>query len=79
MRALGSLLFLLICLFPGYFGADADEGREANCEKFPRVGCPKIYSPVCGTDGIVYDNECLICHKNREKNLHIRIRKEGKC
>ena len=27
-------------------------------------GCTKIFDPVCGTDNLLYGNECLLCFQN---------------
>ena len=29
------------------------------CEGNPECGCEKEYNPVCGQDGINYENQCL--------------------
>ncbi|XP_075976422.1 kazal-type trypsin inhibitor-like [Anticarsia gemmatalis] len=42
-------------------------------------GCPRINSPVCGSDGVTYANKCeLEC--NSDQSLHkLKVIKEGSC
>ncbi|KAM8993705.1 ovoinhibitor-like isoform 3-T3 [Ara ararauna] len=59
-----------------------------DCSKYPTisnedgsvlVSCPRILSPVCGTDGVTYDNECGICAHNGEHSTHVSKKHNGKC
>uniref|UniRef100_A0A8V0XH94 Serine peptidase inhibitor Kazal type 2 n=1 Tax=Gallus gallus TaxID=9031 RepID=A0A8V0XH94_CHICK len=50
------------------------------CDKYSRLpGCPRDYSPVCGTDGKTYPNECVLCLSNSEENKNVQIYKSGMC
>lgn len=53
-------------------------GKEASCHDAV-AGCPRIYDPVCGTDGITYANECVLCFENRKRIEPVLIRKGGPC
>ncbi|KAJ7316555.1 hypothetical protein JRQ81_002717 [Phrynocephalus forsythii] len=78
-------IFLLVAL--GIFsssgnakaGGDVNEGIEPSCHLHKLPGCPKILEPVCGTDGVTYPNECILCLENKNLNLHTKIKKYGEC
>ncbi|XP_052011393.1 serine protease inhibitor Kazal-type 1 [Apodemus sylvaticus] len=53
-------------------------GRKANCNA-AMVGCPRVYDPVCGSDGITYASECSLCFENRKRMDPVLIRKSGPC
>ncbi|XP_031221462.1 serine protease inhibitor Kazal-type 1 isoform X2 [Mastomys coucha] len=53
-------------------------GKQANCYD-TTVGCSKVYDPVCGTDGITYSSECVLCFENRKRIKPVLIRKSGPC
>uniref|UniRef100_G1PTB9 Serine protease inhibitor Kazal-type 1 n=1 Tax=Myotis lucifugus TaxID=59463 RepID=G1PTB9_MYOLU len=42
-------------------------------------GCPRIYDPICGTDGHTYPNECMLCMENKEREVPVLIKKHGPC
>lgn len=38
---------------------------QAACGNYDiRKGCTKNFDPVCGTDNVLYGNECLLCVQN---------------
>uniref|UniRef100_A0A8C3LGX0 Kazal-like domain-containing protein n=1 Tax=Chrysolophus pictus TaxID=9089 RepID=A0A8C3LGX0_CHRPC len=71
-----------------YDGECKLEIGSVDCSKYPSrvsedgrtlVACPRILSPVCGTDGFTYDNECGICAHNAEQRTHVSKKHNGKC
>ena len=42
-------------------------------------GCPEIIRPVCGSDGITYDNECVFEIRKCNENTHLTIVHSGEC
>ena len=41
--------------------------------------CPKVYDPVCGSNGQDYDNECLVNVSRCSTKRDITVASEGKC
>ncbi|XP_030590406.1 serine peptidase inhibitor, Kazal type 4 [Archocentrus centrarchus] len=70
---------LLICMT-----ADAVERsglmREPFCPDLEEiVACPLNLSPVCGSDGNTYANECALCVQRQSTKMNIMIAKEESC
>lgn len=54
----------------------SDSG-ERKCE-CPAI-CPKIYSPVCGSDGNNYSNECQMKVSACRQGMMIKVTSQGQC
>ncbi|CAK1551509.1 unnamed protein product [Leptosia nina] len=55
---------------------------EGECKKKETRICATIYLPICGSDGITYDNKCELesaNDKNDDKALDITVAYEGEC
>ncbi|XP_064642356.1 agrin-like isoform X19 [Lineus longissimus] len=55
-------------------GARCENG-ECVCEQF----CPERYSPICGSDGQTYMNECVLKRTACLRNTDIEVRQNGDC
>ncbi|XP_070845678.1 serine peptidase inhibitor, Kazal type 4 [Chaetodon trifascialis] len=70
---------LLICV-----AADVEKNsglvRKPICPDVEEiVACPLNLSPVCGSDGNTYANECTLCVQRQKTRMNILIAKEESC
>ncbi|XP_067219091.1 ovoinhibitor-like isoform X2 [Chanodichthys erythropterus] len=58
---------------------ECDRPLQPDCKRYPSNICPLNYSPVCGSDGKTYGNECELCAANKASKTKILIQKQGEC
>ncbi|GAU92229.1 hypothetical protein RvY_04338-1 [Ramazzottius varieornatus] len=60
--------------------AGVDDSNKVDCSQYqPRIGCNRMYFPICGSDGVSYNNECLLCLAREETGRQIHISRLGRC
>uniref|UniRef100_A0A5S6QWI6 Kazal-like domain-containing protein n=1 Tax=Trichuris muris TaxID=70415 RepID=A0A5S6QWI6_TRIMR len=54
--------------------------REPFCPPMTWRGqCFNVYRPLCGTDGVTYDNECWMCFRIYNEGFPVKIAYDGEC
>ncbi|XP_005736362.1 serine peptidase inhibitor, Kazal type 4 isoform X1 [Pundamilia nyererei] len=78
----GRVVFLGLLLICMTAGAEERSGlmRKPTCPDTAEiVACPLNLSPVCGSDGNTYANECQLCAQRQSTKVDIMIVKEQSC
>ncbi|XP_056328500.1 trypsin inhibitor ClTI-1-like [Danio aesculapii] len=71
---------LVLCLAALVRAAAIPDGSIVpDCSQHSLPICQRDYNPVCGTDGVSYSNECMLCLENFEKKINVLISKMGTC
>ncbi|KAI5087622.1 hypothetical protein C0J45_22111, partial [Silurus meridionalis] len=53
---------------------------QPECSEMAEImACPLNFSPVCGTDGNTYANECGLCVQRLNTKADIQIARDGGC
>ncbi|XP_078414494.1 serine protease inhibitor Kazal-type 1-like [Cetorhinus maximus] len=80
MNLFSAFALLSMFLF-SVVAANSGPGMEPDCKTTKQVfgACNRMYFPVCGTDGITYNNECILCAARWKTGMNIRIKWYGMC
>nr|XP_025037103.1 ovoinhibitor-like [Pelodiscus sinensis] len=63
-------------------------GGEADCSQYRLrttkdgkvlIACPRLLEKVCGTDGVTYPNECMLCAHNLDRKASVGKQYAGEC
>ncbi|XP_029918497.1 probable pancreatic secretory proteinase inhibitor [Myripristis murdjan] len=76
-----SILLLCVVLLCSVDAEDKSRlYRRPSCSDMSVTeACPLNFSPVCGSNGVTYANECALCVHRLQTNADILIVKEGSC
>ncbi|CAL8288983.1 unnamed protein product [Arctogadus glacialis] len=74
------VVFGLLAVFVVTGGAE-EPGlpRKPACHDPEELACPLNLDPMCGSDGVTYGNECVLCVERQITKTNIMISKEGNC
>ena len=61
----------------GFFARCEVRNGSAGCV-CPEI-CPQFVDPVCGSDGVTYDNTCELQKASCEQEKHIKVMMNGSC
>uniref|UniRef100_UPI003AADE910 serine protease inhibitor Kazal-type 1-like n=1 Tax=Centroberyx gerrardi TaxID=166262 RepID=UPI003AADE910 len=70
------LVVLIISCLPNVQGLNY---KQPGCYNYQVAGCPFVFEPVCGSNGVTYPNECVLCETIRETGTKILVAKSGPC
>ncbi|XP_038660425.1 trypsin inhibitor ClTI-1-like isoform X2 [Scyliorhinus canicula] len=56
-----------------------DAKKNPDCAEYIPGLCSRERDPVCGTNGITFANECMLCSHNWEYKKDLKIEKNGEC
>ncbi|KAJ7987013.1 hypothetical protein DPEC_G00334360 [Dallia pectoralis] len=69
------ILVIITCLS----SVQAANVKKPLCYNYQVPACPFNFEPICGSDGVTYVNECVLCDTIRETGKKILIVKDYPC